>query len=120
MDVPAGPEATLRESHVAILIASRNAGADALHALELTGGRLLARIDWMAVPEELSRIAVQPLILIETAGVDDSVLAGMLPRIDGYATALDLPVVVALDVAQIDIVTAGLLGRRSICSARRP
>ena len=110
MDGPVEPETPARQSHVAILIAGPGAGADAVRALDLTGGRLLARIDWASVPEELSRIAVQPLILIETAGIDDGVLAGMLPRIDGYATALDLPVVVALDVAQIDVVTAGLLG----------
>ncbi len=110
MDAPPEPETPSAASHVAILIATPGTGVDAVRALELTGGRLLARIAWDDVPEELSRIAVQPLILIETAGVDEGVLASMLPRIDGYATALDLAVVVALDVAQIDVVTAGLLG----------
>ena len=109
IDTPPDRETPAHGLHAAILIAAPGAGTEALRALELTGGRLVARIDWPAVPEELSRVAVQPLILIETAGVEEAVLAGMLPRIDGYATALDVPVVVALDIAQIDVVTAGLL-----------
>ena len=110
MAAPAEPESPARDSYVAVLIASPGAGTEAIRAVELTGGRLVARIGWDVVPDELSRIAVQPVIVIETAGVDEAILAGMLPRIDGYATALDLPIVVALDVAQIDVVTAGLLG----------
>lgn len=110
MDAPIDPKSPPRDAYLAILIAGLGGGMDAVQAVDLTGGRLVARIDWGTVPDELARIAVQPVILIETAGVDDAVLAAMLPRIDGYATALDLPVVVALDVAQIDIVSAGMLG----------
>ena len=115
MDGPIKPDSPARDlsasdAYLAILIAPPGTGAEAIKALELTGGRLVARMNWDAVPEELSRIAAQPVIMIETAGVDDMLLAGMLPRIDGYATALDLPIVVAMDVAQIDIVAAGLLG----------
>ncbi|WP_267396358.1 MULTISPECIES: MarR family winged helix-turn-helix transcriptional regulator [unclassified Sphingomonas] len=50
--------------------------------------------------------------MLETAGVEDRVLEAALPRLDGYASALDLQMVVTLAEPQIDLVTRHLLGGR--------
>ena len=85
---------------------------DAEAAVALIGGRLLDRVRWEDVVEALRDRAIRPVLLLETEGVDEGVLAGALPRIDAHASALDLHVVVTLDEAQIDLVAAHLLGPR--------
>ncbi len=80
-------------------------------AVARLGGRLLARIDWASLPLELGRHAGRPMLLVEAEGVAEAILLGALPRIDAVAMALGLPVVVALDTVQIDLVAAQLLTR---------
>lgn len=94
----------------AFVIADDGQAEAAVQALDLARGRVLRRIGWQAAASELSQIAVRPILMVEASGVDEATLAATLPRIDGYASALELAVIVALDTAQIDLVAAHLLG----------
>lgn len=79
-------------------------------AVALVDGQVLSVWGWEAVAASLVAPAVAPLLLVEAEGVADAVLAAVLPRLDAFAAALDLPVIVALGAAQIDAVAAHLLG----------
>lgn len=86
---------------------------EALTAIELIGGRVLAQLDWPVLAERLAGCtATARIIVVEAEGIDDTVLDIALPRIDAYASALDLPVIVAFADDQIDLVAAHLLGRQ--------
>ena len=104
------PDPAYREPFTAVLVAEPAMAAAPSEALALAGGRLLCRIGWSEVAENLGRQAGRPVILAETQGVPDALLAAMLPRIDAVVSALDLPVVVSLDAGAIDLVTASLFG----------
>ena len=95
----------------ALLIAGGTAG-DAEAAVALLGGRIVAHAGWDEVTSALADRAVRPVLMLETEGVDDALLAAGLARVDAHASALDLHVVVALDETQIDLVAAHLLGGR--------
>lgn len=98
------------EAFSAVVISDRSDRDAAIVALELARGRVLARFSWDAAGGELAAIAARVILVIEASGVDEATLAATLPRIDGYASALELAVIVALDAAQIDLVAAHLLG----------
>lgn len=86
---------------------------DALAAIEMIGARIVAQLDWPAMAEALAGgTATAAVIMVEAEGIDDVVLDTALPRIDAYASALDLPVIVAFADQQIDMVAAHLLGRQ--------
>lgn len=103
-------EAVRGEAFTALLIADANAEAAAAQAIGLARGRVLRRIDWDSAGTELVQVAARPILVVEAQDVDDGILAAMLPRIDGFACALEMAVIVALRETQIDIVTAHLLG----------
>jgi DNA-binding MarR family transcriptional regulator len=88
-------------------------GGDAGEALGLVGARVAATLRWDQIADTLDTVGGgAPALVIEAEGVDDDLLAAALPRIDGYASALDLHVVVSLGRDQIDLVASHLLGRR--------
>lgn len=93
-----------------LIIAQPACAADATAAVELVGARVLDRVDWSAVASAIGRYAARPVVMIEAEGVDDALLGDMLPAIAGWASAHDLQVVVAMAVAQIDLVSAHLFG----------
>jgi hypothetical protein len=95
------------------LLAIADPGRDgdaAGRAAEQAGGRLVARVGWDEASARLGDHAVVDLLLVEAEGVDEGRLAAVLPRIDALARASDARIVVALDQAQIDTVTAELFG----------
>ncbi|WP_322965228.1 winged helix DNA-binding protein [Sphingomonas fuzhouensis] len=83
------------------------------------GGRVLRTVDWSAVAEEIGQQAGRPLLLVDTHGAEAATMEIALARIDAVATALDLPIVVSLATADIDLVAAMLLGPRvaMLCDA---
>lgn len=93
----------------ALAIGDADRGYEA--AVTRCGGRMLTRIGWDVLAVELGRHAGRPMLLVEAEGVQEAMLPGALPRIDAVATALGLPVVVALGTAQIDLVAALMLTR---------
>lgn len=80
------------------------------NAVEYCGGRLYC-IDWERVVDRMDQQAHDPIILLDAQGVADEILAATLYRIDATATARRLHVIAALSESQIDIVSAGLIGR---------
>ncbi len=107
-DITAEP--ATREAFPVLLIAEPYLVGSPADAIALAGGRLLSRISWDAVPEELGRQAVRPVMLVEAEGVAEPLLSAMLPRIDSIARTLDLSVVAIFDMAAIDVVTGALFG----------
>ncbi|WP_445190922.1 hypothetical protein ACT009_09885 [Sphingomonas sp. Tas61C01] len=97
----------------AIVIGRPALCGEASAAIEMIGGRVVAQIDWASMAEALAGGgATAGIIVVEAEGIDDVVLDTALPRIDAYASALDLPVIVAFSDHQIDMVAAHLLGRQ--------
>lgn len=99
------------ERCLAIVVGDAAICGDALEAVALIGGRVQAQIGWPTVAERLTGVAGAPVLIIEAEGVDDAILDAALPRIDAFASALDLPVIVAFAERQIDLIAAHLLGR---------
>lgn len=97
----------LPRSFDAIVISDSDA-AEALGAIESTGGRVRRLLSWRDIAE-VARVAGRPTLVVEAIGVSADTLADALPRLDSAAVALGLPVVVALDHDQIDTVAAFLL-----------
>lgn len=88
------------------------AGDDAEAAVALSGGRLVGRLDWDEAARALGDHAVIDAMLVAAEAVADARLDAVLPRIDTLARATEAAVIVALDLAQIDLVTFHLFGRR--------
>ena len=102
-----------------LVIAEDGDGAAAwTGAAGLIGGRVLERLGWDAVAMRLGSHAARPILLVDTMLADEAVLADALPRIDTFARAGGVPVVVALDERQIDLVAASLLspGVQLLCA----
>ncbi|MGN6376909.1 MAG: hypothetical protein ACTHMG_15345 [Sphingomonas sp.] len=122
MNDDAGPVATPRwddwrrdgaagRAPTLLLIADPGALAEeAVAAAEYVEARLLERIAWAAAAGRLGDHALVDLLLVEAQGAAPAELEAMLPRIDTLARATGARVVVALDVAQIDLVAAQLFG----------
>ncbi|MFE8585099.1 winged helix DNA-binding protein [Sphingomonas sp. NCPPB 2930] len=98
---------------VVVISAPALSGA-AGQAVRQAGGRVMRAIDWPAVAEEIGRQAGRPLLMIDTHGAEALAMEVALARIDAVATALDLPVLVSLPTADIDLVAAMLLGPRVV------
>ncbi len=104
----------------AVVVISASALAVAAgDAVRQAGGRVLRTVVWAAVAEEIGQQAGRPLLMIDTHGAEAGAMEIALARIDAVATALDLPVVVSMATADIDLVAAMLLGPRvaMLCDA---
>ena len=99
-----------QERFGAVILGGATGRGDAVEAVSLAGGRVVSELDWEDVADALGRYAGPLLVLVEASGTADDVLERVLPRIDSAAAAMDWPVIVALESAQIDIVSAGMFG----------
>ncbi|WP_174290900.1 MarR family winged helix-turn-helix transcriptional regulator [Sphingomonas bacterium] len=101
-----------------MVIGAANGHAAGQQAIAAVNARLVERLDWQDVGPSLSQHTACSIIMVETEGTDDDILVGVLPRIDAFAAALDMPVVVALEHRSIDIVAATMLSARAqlLCS----
>ncbi|MBY8829628.1 winged helix DNA-binding protein [Hephaestia mangrovi] len=94
-----------------LIMADRGVGGDeACRAIEAASARSIGRIGWDEAPARLGDHAVVDVILVEAESASDDQLDDVLPRLDTLARATDARIVVALDQAQIDRVTASLFG----------
>ncbi len=91
-----------------LLIADAPGGFEA--AIEAADGRLLRRVAWADAAAALPQCATLPLLILEAIGVAPAMLDAVLPEIEAYLQAHNVPTVVALDQDQIDEVTRHLLG----------
>lgn len=92
-----------------IVVAGSLNGHDAARrAIEAAGGELAALFDWDDAPAALDHPGCT-VLLVETEGASDDVLAAVLPRLDAAADALDIPVIVALEERSIDLIAASFL-----------
>ena len=97
----------------AIVIGEPSRCGDATAAIGLIDGRIVAQIGWTGLAGELAgAAATAQIVVVEAEGIEDAILDTALPRVDAYASALDLPVIVAFADRQIDLVAAHLLGRQ--------
>lgn len=101
------------EGFAALLVGMPELLGEAAEAVAAAGGRVAMRIDWPQVAGELGRAGGTPVLCVECRGASPVALEANLPRIDAVASALDLPLIVALDPSQIDIVAATLLNPRA-------
>jgi DNA-binding MarR family transcriptional regulator len=94
-----------------IIVADPALAATARAAAGLIGARVLREHGWDEVEAALAGSAATPVLMIEAEGVAAARLETALPRLDAFATALDLPIVVTFDATQLDLVAATLYGR---------
>ncbi|THD38364.1 MAG: hypothetical protein E7773_01020 [Sphingomonas sp.] len=99
---------------MALIIADDSAiAADAEQAIALVGGEFRGQSDWQgAIAGRFDHNGPIELVAAEVQGVALDILAAALPRIAEMHESARAHVVVALDVDQIDVVTAALLGDR--------
>jgi len=109
-----GGSAATRAPFDALIVATPDFSREAAlrNAVEAMGGRVLASVDWDEALARIEATVVAPLILLDTTGVDDARLAATLHRIDGLASGRDLAIVAGLTRDQIDVASAGLVGRQ--------
>lgn len=89
------------------------AAAEAERAIALAGGEFRGRSDWQgAIAGRFDHAGPIELVAAEVQNVVPDVLAAALPRIAALRDDLGARIVVALDVGQIDLVTATLFGDR--------
>jgi hypothetical protein len=84
---------------------------DARAAARLVGLAAMPEVGWVDAAEELAG-AVPAVLIVEASGVEDGSLVRGLPAIATLATQATTAIVVTLDAAQIDLVSAFLLGDR--------
>lgn len=87
-------------------------GSGPATAVALAGGRVVTSASFAEAVTRIAGIASRPLILIDARMVSEDELARSLSRLDGLAAGRDLPVVVAIASAQIDVTAAGLMMSR--------
>lgn len=99
---------------LALIIADNPAiAADAEHAIALIGGEFRGRTDWQgAIGGRFDHNGPIELIAAEVQGVAPDILTAALPRLSGLQKNVRARLVIALDVDQIDMVTATLFGDR--------
>lgn len=109
-----GGSAATRVPFDALIVATPDFSRDEIlrNAVEAVGGRVLASVGWDEAVARIEATVVAPLLLLDASGADDEQLAATLYRIDGIASGRDLAIVAGLTEAQIDITSAGLVGRQ--------
>lgn len=95
--------------------------SDAVAAVALAGGRVIAHVGWDEAVEQINMVGARPVILLEAQDVEEGRLADTLPRLDGLAAGRDLMVIAAITEPQIDATAASLLlSRHGILCSPRP
>ena len=108
IQMPSHRDGEARPSVPMVMIGSERWRFPVEQASEAVGGRLTALVGWDEVTDHLAQHSCAVLI-VETSGIDIDTLATALPRIDAFAAALDIPVVVGLEEEAIDVVAATML-----------
>lgn len=80
--------------------------------VELSGARVLKRLDWRAVAAgALREYSVADLVQVDAIGVPDALLDDTLPVLDAFARDRAARVVATIDEQQIDLVAGHMFGR---------
>jgi DNA-binding MarR family transcriptional regulator len=94
----------------AVFLVATDAMTDlATSAVVLAGARVVARVDWSAPFTGFDCPDPHPVVVVETQGVAEDLLAETLPRIDAAAAAAGLQLVVTLDPESIDVAAGAVL-----------
>jgi hypothetical protein len=95
-----------------VLVIADDADAAGLaeRAIALAGARIADCVGFAGAADRLGQQAALGGVLVEMTGAEPAMAETVLARVDALARAGELGVVVALDDAQIDLVTAQLLG----------
>lgn len=93
-----------------LIIASDAAAQTAEDAVAAAQGRLLARVGWTAALDRFEQQGAVAIVLAEAAGIDEDLLAQVLPVLDGIARRDATRIVATLEPDQIDLVTGALAG----------
>jgi len=91
-----------------LLIADAPTGADGRAAAMATGARWLGEVAWTDARLRLEQQGLVSVVLAETQGVADELLEQILPRLAAFAAGGGTRLVIALEPAQIDLVSATL------------
>ena len=91
-----------------LLIAEASMASDAEQAIARAGSRMLRRIGWADVPHRLAEPMLAPLLMAEARGVAADILDLALARLEGFAVALDVPLILSFGRDQLDQVAAAL------------
>ncbi|WP_426262800.1 hypothetical protein [Sphingomonas sp. PWP1-2] len=93
-----------------LIIADQDAVRNAEDAVAAAQGRLLARVGWDDALDRFEQQGAVGIVLAEAAGVDDAVLAHVLPVLDGIARRDTTRIVATIEPRQIDLVAGALTG----------
>ncbi|WP_140852218.1 hypothetical protein [Sphingomonas glacialis] len=93
-----------------LIIASDAAARTAEDAVAAAQGRLLARIGWDDALDRFEQQGAVAIVLTEAAGIDDDLLARVLPVLDAIARREPARIVATIEPNQIDLVTSALAG----------
>jgi hypothetical protein len=95
-----------------IVVADGTAAQVAGEMVELSGARIIKRLDWEAVAAGALRdYGVADLVQVDAAGVSDTLLDSALPMLNAFARDKAARLVVAIEEPQIDLVAGHLFGR---------
>lgn len=102
-----------------VLVAEPARVREAGEVIARAGGRLLATFGWSDAGELTTRPLGRPVLALEAEGVAPALLTSALVHVREMVRMLDLPVVAAVDLAQLDEVYATFPGSdvRFLCQA---
>lgn len=95
-------------SFAALIVAEGWSAGAAESAVAAAGGRVQGLVGWRDAVAEIEGLASQPILVLETAGVSPDILLEVLPVVTALAEERYLPIVAAIDAADIDLVAANL------------
>ncbi|WP_260596677.1 hypothetical protein [Sphingomonas endolithica] len=95
-----------------LVVADKAAAQVAGDLVELSGARVIKRLDWHAVTDGAwDDYGVADLVQIDAIGVPDTMLDSALPILDTFARDKAARIVAGIEERQIDLVAAHLYGR---------
>jgi hypothetical protein len=101
------------EPGVIVVAQSAITASNAVRAIDLTGGRLIRRVEWGEASSCLEAQVERPVILLECAELAEKELATALREIVAIASARDLNLIAAFAEHQLDTVGLALIGTRA-------
>jgi DNA-binding MarR family transcriptional regulator len=95
-----------------LVVADGTAAQVAGDLVELSGARVIKRLDWRAVTDGvLGNYGVADLVQIDAVGISDTMLDSALPILDSFARDKAARIVAGIEERQIDLVAGHLFGR---------
>lgn len=93
-------------------------GEGAALAVQLAGGRIVARLGWHDALDRISAVGGRPVLVLDAREAASEFLAGALSWLDGLAVGRDLRIVIGIEETQIDLVAVSfILSRPEILCA---